>query len=76
MSLVSCKITYHGNLNIQITVLEDIFSCDNKGKTCMKNNDSTTNQVVESNLEKLEDQLNTTNAIAKIILYKNNRCIN
>ena len=42
----------------------------------MKNNDSTTNQVVESNLEKLEDQLNTTNAIAKIILYKNNRCIN
>ena len=37
-------------------VLENISSCDNKGKTSTKkNDDNTTNPVVESNMKKLDD---------------------
>ena len=38
-------------------VLENISSCDNKGKTSSKKNDNTTNLVVEGNLKKLENKL-------------------
>ena len=37
-------------------VLEDISSCDNKGKTSSKKNDNNTNPVVESNMKTLEIQ--------------------
>ena len=45
------------DLDKSFAVLEDIFPCNNKGKTSSKKNDNTANPVAESNMKKLENQL-------------------
>ena len=45
-----------GDSDKSLVVLEDIFSCDNKGKTSSKKNGNTANPVVESDMKKLENQ--------------------
>ena len=46
-----------GDSNKSLVILEDISSCNNKGKTFSKKNDNMANPVVESNMKKLENQL-------------------
>ena len=55
----SCKahlLWQLGNSDKSLVVLEDISSCDNKGKTFSKKNDNMANPVVQSNMKKLENQ--------------------
>ena len=47
MSLV--KLSYYGNLKIQIS------PCNDKGKTSSKKNDNVANPLAESNMKKLEN---------------------
>ena len=46
-----------GDSDESLVVLEDISSCNNKGKTSSKKNDNSANPVVESNMKKFENQL-------------------
>ena len=46
-----------GDSNKSLVILEDISSCNNKGKTFSKKNDNMANPVVESNMKKHENKL-------------------
>ena len=58
-----------GDSNKGLVILEDISSCNNKGKTFSKKNDNMANPVVESNMKKLENKL-----IDVIEKYKERHC--